>query len=128
MEVVNRGLPEDKVEGEDQNGSWGGAGDGTKRSFQMTDISREAVVNYEEMHTKFSQTEEGITRQSDRIKKQGLARIKIADKAQVAAKKKNLEDNNLNLKNSFAVLNNDALVETFNMRGGNTEKYKLRKF
>jgi uncharacterized protein YfeS len=94
----------------------------------MTDISREAVVNYEEMHTKFSQTEEGITRQSDRIKKQGLARIKIADKVQVADKKKNLEDNNLNLKNSFAVLNNDALVETFNMRGGNTEKYKLRKF
>jgi F420-dependent methylenetetrahydromethanopterin dehydrogenase len=55
--------------------------------------------------------EEKITRQRQRLKEQGLGSIKIAEKAMLAAQKKNLEGNHLNSKNSFVVLNNDELVD-----------------
>jgi hypothetical protein len=43
-------------------------------------------------------------RRSERIKRQEMGGMKIADKAHMAARKKNLEGNNLSHKNSFAVL------------------------
>jgi F420-dependent methylenetetrahydromethanopterin dehydrogenase len=62
--------------------------------------------------------EEKITRQRQRLKEQGLGSIKIAEKAMLAAQKKNLEGNHLNSKNSFVVLNNDELVDRSRKPGG----------
>jgi hypothetical protein len=50
------------------------------------------------------------TRQSQRIKEQGLSATNISEKAMLAAQKKNLEGNHLTLKNSFAVLSNNELM------------------
>lgn len=50
------------------------------------------------------------TRQSQRVKDQGLQGIKIAYKAMLAAQKKNLQGNQTKTLNSFAVLNNNELV------------------
>jgi hypothetical protein len=65
-----------------------------------------------------SQREDGGTRQSERIKKQNLDGVKIADKAEQAVKNKNLEGNNIPLKNSFAVLDNIVLASKFSKMGG----------
>jgi hypothetical protein len=55
--------------------------------------------------------EEKITRQSQRLKEQGMGAIKIAEKAAMAVKKKNLEGNFSNHQNSFAVLSNDEITD-----------------
>jgi hypothetical protein len=49
-------------------------------------------------------------RQSQAVRDQGMEGVKIAEKATLAAQKKNLEGNHLNLKNSSAVLNNNELI------------------
>jgi hypothetical protein len=54
--------------------------------------------------------------------------MKIADKADMAAGKKNLEGNNLSHKNSFAVLDNLILVDKFNKMGGNSKSINLENF
>ncbi|RLN16949.1 hypothetical protein C2845_PM02G15090 [Panicum miliaceum] len=50
------------------------------------------------------------TRQSDRLKKQGLGNMKIANKAEALLEKKNVEGNYIPFKNSFAVLSNNELI------------------
>jgi hypothetical protein len=67
-------------------------------------------------------------RQSDRIKQQGMAGVKIADNAQLAAKKKNLEGINISFKNSFAVLDNATLAGKFYKMGGDTDRLNLENF
>jgi hypothetical protein len=64
-------------------------------------------------------------RQCERIKKQGPEGIKIAEKAEIAIKKKNLEGNNIKLKNSFAVLDNSSLFNKFSRMGGNIADLNL---
>jgi hypothetical protein len=44
------------------------------------------------------------------VKDQGMQGIKIADKAMLAAQKKNLQGNQTKTLNSFAVLSNNELV------------------
>jgi hypothetical protein len=44
------------------------------------------------------------------------------------AKKKNLEGNNINLKNSFAFLDNLTLVNKFSKMGGNSKNVNLEHF
>jgi hypothetical protein len=68
------------------------------------------------------------TRQSQRIKEQGLGGAKITEKAIVAAQKKNLEGNHLNLKNSFAVLSNNELVSRSRKMGVKVGEADLEKF
>jgi hypothetical protein len=53
--------------------------------------------------------------------------IKIADKAQMAAKKKNLEGNNIAFQNSFVVFDNIILADKFHKMGG-TENINLEYF
>jgi hypothetical protein len=65
---------------------------------------------------------------SERIMKQGLGGIKIADKAEIAIKKKNLEGNKINHKNSFAVLDSLVLSSKFSMMGGSTITSNLDNF
>jgi hypothetical protein len=67
-------------------------------------------------------------RKSDRILKQGLGGIKIADKAEIAIKKKNLEGNTITLKNSFAALDSLVLASKFSKMGGSTKTSNLEKF
>jgi hypothetical protein len=55
-------------------------------------------------------SEQKEVRQSQRIKEQGLGAASIAEKATLGAQRKNLEGKHLNLKNSFAVLNNNELM------------------
>jgi hypothetical protein len=72
---------------------------------------------------------EGLkVRKSERIMKQGLGGIKIADKADIAIKKKNLEGNKINLKNSFAVLDSLVLSSKFSKMGGSTKTSNLENF
>jgi hypothetical protein len=72
--------------------------------------------------------EHNQTRQSQRVKEQGLQGIKIAEKAVKAAQKKNLEGNNTNFRNSFAVLNNSELADRAGKMGVNTVNVVLEKF
>jgi hypothetical protein len=74
------------------------------------------------------QREDGGIRQSERIKKQNLAGVKLADKAEQAVKKKNLEGNNIPLKNSFAVLDNIVLASKFSKMGGKIDNSSLEHF
>jgi hypothetical protein len=67
------------------------------------------------------------TRQSQRIKEQGLEGVKIADKATLVARKKNLEGNHLNLKNSFAVLSNNELIVRAGKMGVETSRIDMEK-
>jgi hypothetical protein len=67
------------------------------------------------------------TRQSQRIKEQGLEGIKIADKAALVAQKKNLEGNHLKLKNSFAVLSNNELIVRAGKMGVETSRIDMEK-
>jgi hypothetical protein len=46
----------------------------------------------------------------------------------MVARKKNLEGNNLNLKNSFAVLDSLTLVNKFSKMGGNSDNINLEHF
>jgi hypothetical protein len=55
--------------------------------------------------------DERTTRQSQRIKEQGCGGIKIAEKAAMAVKKKNLEGNLSKHQNSFAVLSNNEIID-----------------
>jgi hypothetical protein len=55
--------------------------------------------------------EERPTRQSQRLKEQGFGGIKIAEKAAMAVKKKNLEGNFSKHQNSFAVLSNNEIID-----------------
>ena len=67
-------------------------------------------------------------RQSERLKKQGLGDIKIADKAEAAMIKKNLEGTKLNSKNSFSVLSNLDLMLRSNKMGVDTKELALEQF
>jgi hypothetical protein len=67
------------------------------------------------------------TRQSQRIKEQGLEGIKIADKAALVAQMKNLEGNHLKLKNSFAVLSNNELIVRAGKMGVETSRIDMEK-
>jgi hypothetical protein len=92
-----------------------------------------AVENLDEGEEKLEKTEahkkyDQMVRQSERIKEQGLGGIKIVDKASMVARKKNLEGNNLNLKNSFAVLDSLTLVNKFSKMGGNSDNINLEHF
>jgi hypothetical protein len=72
--------------------------------------------------------EHNQTRHSQRVKEQGLQGIKIAEKAVLAAQKKNLEGNHTNFRNSFAVLNNSVLAGRAGKMGVNTDNVDLEKF
>jgi hypothetical protein len=67
------------------------------------------------------------TRQSQRIKEQGLEGVKMADKAALVAQKKNLEGNHLKLKNSFAVLSNNELIVRAGKMGVETSRIDMEK-
>jgi hypothetical protein len=72
--------------------------------------------------------DQGQKRQSQRIKEQGWDGVKMLDKATWATQKKNLEGNQLNLKNSFAVLDNNELVIRSKKMGIDTTNLDLEKF
>jgi len=67
-------------------------------------------------------------RQSRRIKEQGLGHLKMADKAEALQANKNLEGNSLKFKNSFAVLENDVLLDRTNKMSINSKKIDLEFF
>jgi len=71
---------------------------------------------------------QNFMRQSERLKKQGLGDIKIADKAEAAMIKKNLEGTKLNSKNSFSVLSNLDLMLRSNKMGVDTKELALEQF
>uniref|UniRef100_K3ZCJ0 CCHC-type domain-containing protein n=1 Tax=Setaria italica TaxID=4555 RepID=K3ZCJ0_SETIT len=70
----------------------------------------------------------GQLRQSDQIKKQGVRGIKIADKAELATKKKNLDVNHLSSQKSFAVLYNNELMLRSSKMGVNINSIDLEQF
>jgi hypothetical protein len=72
--------------------------------------------------------DQGQKRQSQRIKEEGWEGVKVLDKATWAMQKKNLEGNHLNLKNSFAVLDNDELVIRSKKMGIDTTNLDLENF
>jgi hypothetical protein len=72
-------------------------------------------------------TKTNATRQSQRVKDQGLGAMKIADKAAPMAQKKNLEGNRLTFKNSFAVSNNELMHRSKKM-GVKINDEELQKF
>ena len=67
-------------------------------------------------------------RQSERLKNQGKGEVKIANKAEAAMLKKNLEGNHLNFKNSLAVLNNSDLMIRSSKMGVDTKDLPLEQF
>jgi hypothetical protein len=73
-------------------------------------------------------SEQKEVRQSQRIKEQGLGAVNIAEKATLAAQRKNLEGKHLNLKNSFAVLNNNELMIRSRKMGVKVGVEDLAKF
>jgi hypothetical protein len=75
-----------------------------------------------------SVSEQKEVRQSQRIKEQGLGAVSIAEKATLAAQRKNLEGKHLNLKNSFAVLNNNELMARSRKMGVKVGVDDLTKF
>jgi hypothetical protein len=75
-----------------------------------------------------SRDEQGWKRQSQRIKDQGWDGVKMLDKATWATQKKNLEGNQLNFKNSFAVLDNNELVIRSKKMGIDITNLDLEKF
>jgi hypothetical protein len=75
-----------------------------------------------------SKANQGRKRQSQRIKEQGWDGVKMLDKATWATQKKNLEGNQLNLKNSFAVLDNNELVIRSKKMGIDITNLDLEKF
>jgi hypothetical protein len=62
----------------------------------------------------------GSVRQSERIKEQDNGGVKITEKAERAAKKRNLEGNSFVNKNSFAVLDSLEIINKFSKMGGNS--------
>jgi hypothetical protein len=82
----------------------------------------------EDTNKENAKPEKITTRQSQRIKEQGMGGVNITEKAVVAAQKKNLEGNHLNLKNSFAVLSNNELVSRSRKMGVNVGEVDLEKF
>jgi hypothetical protein len=72
--------------------------------------------------------DQGQKRQSQRIKEEGWEGVKVLDKATWAMQKKNLEGNHLNLKNSFAALDNDELVIRSKKMGIDTTNLDLENF
>jgi hypothetical protein len=86
----------------------------------LTEEGTEAMINT-------ASIEHNQTRQSQRVKEQGLQGIKIAEKTVLAAQKKNLEGNHTNFKNSFAVLNNSDLADRAGKMGVNTNNVELEK-
>jgi hypothetical protein len=54
--------------------------------------------------------------------------MKIADKADMMARNKNLEGNNPSYQNSFAVLDTLTLVNNFSKMGGNSNTVNLEHF
>jgi hypothetical protein len=72
-------------------------------------------------------TKTNATRQSQRVKDQGLGAMKIADKATPMAQKKNPEGNRLTFKNSFAVSNNELMHRSKKM-GVKINDEELQKF
>jgi hypothetical protein len=72
--------------------------------------------------------DQGQKRHSQRIKEQGWDGVKMLDKATWATQKKNLEGNQLNLKNSFAVLDNNELGIRSKKMGIDTTNLDLEKF
>jgi hypothetical protein len=107
---------------------------------EMTDLEhQDAIVEepgMEETATKgrfggeggTNSKEDQAVRQSERIRNQGLGGARIADKASMMAKKKSLEGNNIQLKNSFAVLDNVLLINKFGKMGGDISNAKLENF
>jgi hypothetical protein len=87
-------------------------------------VTKEGVGQIKER----SMTEGKEIRQSQRIKEQGLGAVSIAEKAALAAQKKNLEGKHLNLKNSFAVLNNNELMSRSRKMGVKVGIDDLAKF
>jgi hypothetical protein len=64
-------------------------------------------------------------RQSERIKEQDHGGVKISEKAERAAKKRNLEGNSFVNKNSFAVLDSLELINKFSKMGGNSSSVTM---
>jgi hypothetical protein len=81
----------------------------------------------EDINKENAKPEKITTRQSQRIKEQGMGGVNITENAVVAAQKKNLEGNHLNLKNSFAVLSNNELVSRSRKMGVNVGEVDLEK-
>jgi hypothetical protein len=105
----------------------------TEIELQVTDQDKEKVVEPTKEHERIAKTVRQNkggepVRQSERIKRQEKGGMKIADKADLAARKKNLEGNDLNHKNSFAVLDNLTLVDKFSKMGGNSKSVILENF
>jgi hypothetical protein len=110
-------MEEENTEPETQPGYHGEGDDG------VTGQTKEQVKGREEIISEGTKV-----RKSERILKQGLGGIKIADKADIAIKKKNLEGNKINLKNSFAALDSLVLASKFSKMGGSTKTSNLENF
>jgi hypothetical protein len=96
-----------------QSPNWESLEEGSDKDLQdITEPETEEVGKEEETagDTEMIQ-EERPTRQSQRIKEQGCGGIKIAEKAAMAVKKKNLEGNLSKHQNSFAVLSNNEISD-----------------
>jgi hypothetical protein len=100
-----------------------GVADGMEISEAANDLGR--VLQPTNISSKADQ---GRKRQSQRIKEQGWDGVKMLDKATWATQKKNLEGNQLNLKNSFAVLDNNELVIRSKKMGIDITNLDLEKF
>jgi hypothetical protein len=108
---------EDILSGKDakkqQSPNWESLEDESDKDLQdITESEMEGVDKEDETagDTELIQ-EERPTRQSQRIKEQGCGGIKIAEKAAMAVKKKNLEGNLSKHQNSFAVLSNNEIID-----------------
>jgi hypothetical protein len=115
LELKNDGkeILSEKTDGKHQSPNWEVLGEESDKEAQdITTIVTEEECEEEDVagDDELIQ-EEKITRQSQRIKEQGMGAIKIAEKAALAVKKKNLEGNYSNPQNSFAVLSNDEITD-----------------
>jgi hypothetical protein len=88
---------------------------------------KESLTEEDKVNKTHVEEAKSQTRQSQRIKEQGLEGIKIADKAALVAQKKNLEGNHLKLKNSFAVLSNNELIVRAGKMGVETSRIDMEK-
>jgi hypothetical protein len=122
-----------EIEGETEGGNTekldnlGGDYDKTKESANADQAMKEILTEDDQASKSNMEEAKKQTRQSQRIKDQGLEGIKIADKASLVAQKKNLEGNHIKLKNSFAVLSNNELVVRAGKMGVETSRIDMEK-
>jgi hypothetical protein len=102
------------------------AEEGSTENVLLKETQDEEVVEeaaqIEKGKTKQTITNKGgkPVRQSERIKEQDNGGVKITEKAERAAKKRNLEGNLFVNKNSFAVLDSLKIINKFSKMGGNS--------